>query len=174
MVSCLLLFCDGGVIAKNPSTYGGTWAWTLLDAHRKRVAYDSGVIIPNDWGRKSISNNFAELYAAIVALEAMPNGWRGILHTDSLVTVYRLERGVEPHKVHRNLTKRLDALTKNRKWKVSHIGGHPNKKALADGVDKRGLPVHEANVFCDQECKRQAELFMKRLRDEETGVKKPA
>lgn len=81
------LYCDGGVIAKNPSPIGGTWAWCGVNAQGIRVIRQGGVVpaIP----RRPVTNNHTEQIAITKALEAMPDGWSGIVHSDSYVALGR-------------------------------------------------------------------------------------
>jgi hypothetical protein len=42
------LYTDGGVIGANPSPFGGTWAYCIVDtADNQRVTCNSGVITPS-------------------------------------------------------------------------------------------------------------------------------
>lgn len=154
------LFTDGGVIKSNPSEYGGTWAWCLVQDDDIKVEVGSGIILPEEMGVRAVTNNMSELYAAIMGLEAMVEGWCGTLYTDSKVTMYRLMNSDSFKGIPTKLVGRCLKLRRNRKWKIAHIGGHPNRKALQEGVDSRGLEVSPHNVWCDKECKRVAQKYM--------------
>ena len=88
------IYCDGGVISKNPSPLGGTWCWVLVsyenDPEGERVDFDCGLILPSDVGLEKITNNLTELYAAHQALVYMPKGFTGLFYTDSKVTWHRI------------------------------------------------------------------------------------
>src|SRR4051794_26111965 len=92
------LFSDGGVILKNPSTIGGTWAWCGVSPNGEHIREAGGYLLPNTatcpgWprvGSKTVTNNESEFYAALRALESMPAGWSGILVCDSKVTLDRM------------------------------------------------------------------------------------
>ena len=157
------VYCDGGVIGRNPSAYGGTWAWTLVNSAGKRLECDSGVVEPKTWGLQKITNNFTELYAALQALQAMPKGWQGFLWTDSRITYYRLTSSNKFNGIPEDLQQLCIKLRMIRTWTIMHLGGHPTRSDLEVGYDERGLPVSIYNVWCDKECKRQAKLFLGRL-----------
>lgn len=153
------LYCDGGVIVKNPSPYGGTWAWCLVDEFGKKMEYDSGYITPLQIGRKNISNNFTELYAAIQALKSVPRDWDGVIYTDSMITYYRLQESNSFSKITKSLREECYEIRKNRKWKVRLVKGHPNKKDLLEGFSKDGQLVSIHNVFCDNLCKKEGKKY---------------
>ena len=174
------LFADGGVLVKNPSLYGGTWAWVLVE-DKKIVRSGSGLIYPQDYVLKAISNNFTELLACVEGLEAMAKDWRGTLWTDSLVTVKRLRNGFsESHTVPQDLINRTrNALvrlkwsdiwmtpTKEKKIRIMHLMGHPTKVELKSGRSKGGLPVSKWNVLVDKTCGQLARVYLRErgLRD---------
>jgi ribonuclease HI len=160
------IYCDGGVIAKNPSPYGGTWAWVAVDAAGELVRQDSGTI-----DARGITNNVTEFVAAIYALEAVPQGWSGTLYSDSQVTLGRLFHGWALGGLGVRLINRGSAVLK-RLGKVEPVllQGHPTKADLEAGIDKkRGLPVSRFNQLCDQECQRLARRYLQQLGLNEGG-----
>jgi hypothetical protein len=155
------IYADGGVIGVNPSAEGGTWAYLHLNPEGTEPTLRmSGVCVPELEGMPTISNNYTELYAAVAALEAAPDGWEGRLHTDSHVTRCRLVN-VRPGMagIPDELRDRLFAqrarfkLTPDR---VVLLDGHPTRAQLESGVGKRGNPVSRWNVACDEACNRAA------------------
>ena len=85
------VYCDGGVIRRNPSPIGGTWAyiWTRTN---ESVREDRGLMpVSDDW--PAISNNHSELQALVEAMEHLPDGWAGVICTDSGVTIARCGAG---------------------------------------------------------------------------------
>lgn len=157
------VYADGGVVDVNPSPVGGTWAFVFVDAEGRRIAEQSGVILPGVLGLKSVSNNVAEFFALIAALDVVPHGWAGTVYSDSQVTLGRLFRGwkltgLPPFLVTygARVRQRLDLPN------IKHVllSGHPTQADLLAGVSKkRGLPVSEHNVRCDELCRfRAAEL----------------
>lgn len=157
-------YCDGGCIVKNPSSLGGSWAWCLVDQKGEILEYDSGIIKPQDFGLDKITNNLAELYAALQAIDAQPKGWHGLLYSDSLVTIYRLSSSIRFNGIPKLLREKCLNLRRNKLWTPMHIAGHPTKADLEAGYNVKGLPVSIHNQWCDTECRRQANLFMKRLK----------
>jgi ribonuclease HI len=153
------LYCDGGVIGRNPSPVGVTYAWCAVDDDDARVQFGSGVIPARAGG--TITNNVTEYIAAVKALEAMPDGWNGTLYSDSQVTLGRIFWGWQTSGLPANAidrcNKALDRL--GRVWPVL-LQGHPTRADLESGVGaKRGYPVSKHNVFCDQECGRQGREY---------------
>jgi len=154
------LYADGGVIQKNPSPHGGTWAWCGI-TNDTVLATGSGVITPHDAGLPTITNNLTELLAIVQGLEAMPGDWCGTVYSDSWVSLQRVFLHARLRNVPQWLVDRVTHL--RRTHQLDQIGyvlldGHPTKAALHSGVGKRGHPVSRWNVWCDQECTRLAGL----------------
>lgn len=152
----MMLFTDGGCIGANPSAKGGTWAWCLVE-DGKLTRSASGLLLPADAELTKIGNNLTELFAAVLGLEAMGEDFRGIWHTDSRVTIYRLFRHAKLKGVPAWLTKRVHALRSRLRCEAKLLGGHPTKAELKAGVRRDGAPVSEWNVWCDKACCARAE-----------------
>jgi len=158
-MSEMSLFCDGGVIKRNPSKIGGTWAWCQVK-NNQVIRSNCGVIRPVDMEMPSISNNLSELFAAIKALTALNTCYKDIpvvLYTDSKVTMHRLTDSVGFAGIPNDL--RLRTLELRRLWhpQVILVGGHPSKKELETGLRERnGFPVSQWNVWCDKTCRKLA------------------
>jgi ribonuclease HI len=158
------IFCDGGVILKNPSPHGGTWAWVFVRDGAAFLA-GSGTVTPESVGLPLVENNVTELVAAVEALEAAPNDWCGVLYTDSLNTLRRLTQegakmnGVTAELARRCGLQRIRHRLHQREGAVKLLDGHPTKKHLRLGVGKRGNPVSVWNVRCDETCQELARLF---------------
>lgn len=152
----LNLYCDGGVIGKNPSTKGGTWAWCLV--HDSRIVlHDSGVITPADFGQGTISNNDAELYAALRALDNSTKA--SSLWTDSYVTLCRLTGGGNLNTLPKEIQDWVRAIRKRNRIPIQLLSGHPTKKELLAGIGKGKRPVSIWNVWCDRKCTEHARAF---------------
>jgi len=148
----LRLYTDGGVIGKNPSAIGGTWAWCLVSpANQSRVNENCGTVLAGYLGLPTISNNVTELLAAVLGLEWLPGNMNVHLFTDSNVTLLRLTTGKGWKGVPEVLKARALAV-RPRVASATLLGGHPNKKELATGVRKDGFPVSIHNVYCDKLC----------------------
>lgn len=149
------IFCDGGVVNVNPSPIGGTWAWVAVDG-LVSLSKASGIITPKEMGLHTISNNLAELYAAVMALEATPE-FAGTLYTDSKITMHRLLESTSFKGIPLPLRKRCVDLRRERKWTICLVAGHPTKEELAVGYSKRNdLPVSPWNVMVDRMCQEAA------------------
>lgn len=159
------VYADGGVVTENPSPIGGTWAWCHVDEQGERVASGSGGAGPEFFGLHAgecVSNNVTEFYALLKAIEPLPEGWSGRILSDSGVTLTRFKRpegarmkGLPPSLVGfmRVAVARLGEV----EWVL--LGGHPNRKQLAEGVRKDGKPVSQHNVWCDKKCNEHAALL---------------
>lgn len=153
------LYTDGGVIGINPSGIGGTYAYCLIEDD-KIILSDAGVIIPNSGNR--ITNNHSEFTAALMGLEALPDGWSGNLCSDSQVTLGRLRSDWKLNNVPCEwVTRARNALARLGKVIPVLIQGHPTKQELNRGMGNRGYPVSKWNVYCDHECNRVAKEYMK-------------
>jgi ribonuclease HI len=90
------LYTDGGVILKNPSLIGGTYAYVLIQDDKIK-AQDSGVYTPEDMETSGVgvTNNQTELLAILSGVEwAQSKGWHiRCLYSDSQVTLGRLYQG---------------------------------------------------------------------------------
>ena len=167
------LYCDGGVIADlrlapepgklrpvyNPSYIGGTWAWCAVDANGVLLGRNSGVIpAVFTYELDGVSNNLAEWQAAVRALEAMPQGVRIELCSDSEITIGRLfwnwstAKGLPNTWVRRGLNAKRQL---GGTVRPVLLEGHPTRAELRAGRGaKHGWPVSEHNVWCDKECSR--------------------
>ena len=156
-LACLTsnLFVDGGVIGKNPSKQGGTWAWCLVE-NEGIVRQGSGILVPDDFEGKPVTNNQTELYAAYRGLLGAGKGWDGTIHTDSRVTMLRLTSSTKFDGIPTWFSTRILEMRRNRKWKVKLVKGHPSMDDLASGKDNQGRPVSKWNQWCDKECNRLA------------------
>lgn len=160
----IAVYADGGVININPSPHGGTWACIFVDLATGPapggtiILTASGIVTPNDIGLPTVSNNLTELLACVEAMERLPDGWGGVIHTDSYVTLCRLANanpsfsGIPDHLRTRTWTARR----RLGRFSVALLDGHPTRAQLAAGIGKRGNKVSAWNVACDKECGRLA------------------
>lgn len=156
------LYSDGGVILKNPSNIGGTWAWCGVDRNGNRIIGKSGSIPAN--GRE-ISNNHTEQIAITLALEAMEDGWSGIVYSDSMVALGRVFKNWREKNLPANISERSKAAVKRLgAIETVLLQGHPTKADLESGIGKkRNLPVSIHNVWCDKACNLEAKKFLENL-----------
>ena len=155
----LNLYADGGVIKINPSPFGGTFAWCLVENERI-IRHDSGVVEPLDIGLPAISNNLTELLAVLMALTANPD-FTGTLWTDSLVTLNRITTGKAFKNIPNSMRLKALEIRRDRKWQAHLLKGHPSKSELARGMSKNGYSVSKFNVWCDKKCGELATNFLK-------------
>jgi ribonuclease HI len=160
------LFVDGGVIKKNPSTIGGTWAARLL-RDDLIVCEVGGAITPAQAKLPAITNNLTEMLAMIRGLQLLPVNWTGTIYSDSQVTLGRVVWGwkwqnIPPwlHKEYQRERRRL-AHWEDLTWTL--LDGHPTKAQLAAGIGKRGHPVNAHNVWCDKACQAAAAKHLAKI-----------
>lgn len=160
------LYTDGGVVLRNPSAVGGTWAWTAVDANDERV-YRAGGFVSAKPGRL-ITNNHMEQIALVLALEAMPQGWSGTVCSDSKIALGRVFEGWAGRNLPNNVAKRTAfAVARLGVIQTVLLQGHPTKLDLERGIGARsGRPVSKHNVWCDKECQRQAKRVLSSMKGE--------
>lgn len=156
------VFVDGGIVGRNPSEIGGTWAWCeVIDG--ERVQEQSGSVTPEEIGLPRVTNNFTELLAAVLALEAMPDGWCGTLYTDSKITLYRLKGSRKFAGIPDSLRERCERQRERLRFEVVLLGGHPTVLEMYRGRRSDGTPVSCWNVWADRQCGREAEAMRERM-----------
>lgn len=174
------IFTDGGVILRNPSEIGGTWAWCAVTQAGDHILESTGYLLPSNapedlaWCRMKdqyVTNNQTEFYAAMRALETMEAGWSGILASDSEITLKRVERLIQGYRIDLPLDWALRtsvALNRLGEIRLRHVPGHPTAKDLALGYvvkqfrDGHGVMrpkqvrVSRHQVWCDDQCRQLA------------------
>lgn len=155
----------------NPSPIGGTWYCLHLDAEERIVQEAGGVITPAQAGMATISNNLTEMLAMVEALERLPLGWSGDVHSDSAVTLGRLFQRWKWTNIPAWLYRRAgDALVRLDLANVRHhlLDGHPTRQQLAAGIGKRGNPCSRWNCYADTRCTELAAAYRDLQREERT------
>lgn len=146
-------YSDGGTIKTNPAP-AGVWAFAHVDGDGVVVRAESGRLAAAFFGLPSVTSNLMEFYAALLAVESLPGGWRGELCTDNGCVAERVRnpagnfRGVPSQLVARwRSVLSLLAVT------PVLLGSHPTKDELRQGVGRDGRPVSRFNVLCDAMCR---------------------
>jgi len=160
------LYCDGGVILRNPSTLGGTWAVRhVVDGHVIQEA--GGTITPVQMCAAEVTNNQTELLALVRGLEMLPSDWTGTVYSDSECTLGRAFLGWKwnniplwLHHRYQAARARLIHWTSEPPIRFVLLDGHPTRAQLAAGKGKRGRPVSEHQAWCDRRCQEEARQFM--------------
>jgi ribonuclease HI len=171
------LYVDGGVVLKNPSPIGGTYAYRLLK--------DGVVVSEGGFFRSAkdcavnaeagpVTNNITEMMALVKGLQKLPDDWDGTIYSDSMITLGRAFLGWKWKSVPLWLRVMFETEVKRLvNWeRLGHalLSGHPTKAQLASGIGKHGLPVSEHNVWCDQACTEAAGKEKDRLGLSRTDV----
>ena len=155
------IYADGGVIGRNPSPLGGTWAWCQV-AGDEFLCGAAGTILPIDVGAAVVTNNVTEYFALAKALRYLPDGWSGPVYSDSQITLGRFFWGWKNEQIPPRWQQALRVqLARLGTLDPVLLDGHPTRAQLAAGIGKRGNPVSRWNCWCDEQCRRQAEAFMK-------------
>lgn len=159
----LELYADGGVIKKNPSPIGGTWAWVLVE-NDKILDRGCGIFVPEQNGL-FVTNNQTELEAIIRGLGSLYDDELAKVFSDSEVTLGRVFRGSTFNNIPKEMKKRLDFEKKRLKrfseFPYELLHGHPTKKQLENGFGKNGHPTSKWNVLCDEMCRQVGEEYYK-------------
>lgn len=151
------LYADGGVIGKNPSNVGGTWAFRVV-GDGVVVSERCGLIRPADAKLPMITNNLTEMLALVRGLlkvSELPK-WTGTVYSDSQITLGRVFEGWKWNNIPDWLHKEYQQARKQLLcWdQINHVllSGHPTKVQLEAGIGKGNRPVSEHNVWCDRAC----------------------
>lgn len=166
------VYTDGGVIGRNPSSHGFTWAAVLLDSDSEHVVM-SGVVTPRDVGLTSVENNMAETVAIVMALEALPAGWSGTIYTDNLNSLRRADtkRLGKGSRFNASLSGRFyEAVRRCPDVSYRLVIGHPTRKEKADPHANWSPWNVLADTFCCAEAYRAKKVIGLPVRpDEERG-----
>jgi len=162
------VYADGGCILGNPSKHGGTWAFCYTTGPQPgaRLYGGSGVVRPDELELPVVTNNVTELLALVIALEQLPIGWTGPVHTDSLNALNRVHfpDDAKFKNVPGFLVERTRAATKRLgKLRFVLVGGHPTKGELQAGQNEHGMPVSIHNVWCDGQCQDRSKEFRRTI-----------
>lgn len=154
------IYPDGGVIDRNPSPFGGPWAYVLVGVDPATgddvvLAEASGMVLLEDLGGLPyVSNNLTEYLAILMALEAAPDGWSGLIRGDSLIALTTFASDKPRDWLPPDYQRRM-AAAKERLGPIATelLGGHPTKKQMEQGLPtKRGLPWSVWNIRADDLC----------------------
>ena len=160
------LYVDGGVILRNPSPIGGTWACCYVE-NDAIVWSRSGVLTPDQACVKEVTNNQSEMYAMLMGLLALPKEYQGKVFSDSMITIGRVSMGWKwkniPDWGHDLYYQARQHIPGFNEIKFKHLDGHPTKDQLQAGFGKRGNPVSKWNVWCDERCTYEGKEYMKRM-----------
>ena len=159
----IAIYCDGGVIASNPSSIGGTYAVRYIYADGRMEG--AGYVLSAKENGGPVTNNQTEMMAVLAGLQFVPNDWAGTIYSDSAVTLGRIFLGWKwnniPQFIHRIFQLQRQRLENWEKIKHVQLDGHPTKAQLVSGIGKRGNPVSEHNVWCDEACRQAGELYLR-------------
>jgi ribonuclease HI len=162
MRELVALYCDGGVIAVNPSKIGGTYAWRLL--YSDGLARGAGAVLTVQQNGGPVTNNQTEMLALLSGLMRCPDTWAGTIYSDSQVTLGRIFLGWKwsniPTWMHKIFQEERKRLVNWEQIKYTLLDGHPTKAQLLSGIGKRGHPVSEYNVWCDKACREAGESWL--------------
>lgn len=157
------LYVDGGVIGRNPSSIGGTFAWRMVNDGEPGIMGSDTIpaqIMPN----REVTNNQTEMLAMIEGLRRLPADWIGTVYSDSAVTLGRTFGNFRWKNIPEWMRVEFHAQKARLvNWgMIQHVqlDGHPTKAQLASGIGKGGNPVSIHNVWCDEACTSAGKLFL--------------
>lgn len=162
----LKLYTDGGVISKNPSPIGGTWAWCLVDGDTLIEQSNGGVFHTDvvQFPGGLVTNNQTELFAVVQGLSQLDSDVLVEVCSDSAVTLGRIFKNFAfsniPFWMKSALEIEKERLVHFSKFTYTQLDGHPTKAHLLAGIGKRGNPVSKWNVLCDKLCNEAAQRFL--------------
>lgn len=153
------LYTDGGLVLRNPSEIGGSWAYVLTDQDDEELLRASGIIRPSDVGPgvTSVTNNYMELLAVTIGMQQLPPLWSGKILLDSHVTITRIDK-VRARPSFRGVPPELEAKVLSEKARLGDylvvlLQGHPRLAELKTGIANTGRPVSIHNKTCDYLCR---------------------
>lgn len=160
------LYTDGGVIQKNPSTIGGTWAYCLVTSKGNMLYEDYDVERPERFNNKLVTNNQMELLAVIRGLQTIQRDM--IIHvcSDSEITLGRVFKNYSMENIPDWMVNELDTekrrLNQFKHFRCTLLSGHPTKSQLQAGVGRNGHLVSYWNKHVDELCKLASERYLER------------
>jgi hypothetical protein len=184
------VYADGGLLGPNAKetgcVTGGVYAWRhVCQEHLVPdvvIAEGSGYLSPSAFfplglahctviPRPGISSNLAELVAILAGLEALPDGWSGTVASDShFVLLYWLfgkgTWATVPREQAERTARQLERLGP---LIPLHLSGHPTQYELTAGFSKKGRPVSEHNVWCDDRCQQLRQSYFDTVRARTQG-----
>jgi len=175
-----ILYADGGVIQKNPSEIGGTWAYIIVDDDDETILYrDSGVVTRAEVG-VPVTNNQMEFLALVRGLlgHTSLSAHLTEVRSDSNISLGRLFKGWSITNIPQWMIDEWKTALKHYDTKVwtnclmmkhTLLDGHPTKSQLANGFGKRGHPVSKFNVLCDRMCNEEAQEYKEQTTLHELG-----
>jgi hypothetical protein len=173
-------FSDGGVLLRNPSPIGGTWAIRLVSAAGECVASAAGIILtrqeilscPSSYEPfvhdvDEVENNSTEAHAIAEALSRLPDGWSGTFCSDSENALGWAFGNVPLRSVMR-ATRDLYLRHRRRLGSIKPVllAGHPSEREIQAGYkinqrSGRSYPVSVHNRECDRACSALADTYCK-------------
>lgn len=158
---------DGGCRLKNPSEFGGMWAFRQTSKSGEVIAQASGIVLVSEvFPLTTVTNNLTETLALLIALESLPDGWSGRARSDSLNAIRVFQNYRDPKKVAaQEVWLVLDVIARVRRVRerlgrldFELLAGHPPKaivEAMRAGeshTSERGYPYCLHNHWCDLAC----------------------
>ena len=149
---------DGGTVG-NGSTgpiFVMAFAFRHIDENDQVAEWGSGIVEPNQMNALRKTSHTAEIWAIIMALRDLPQGWSGKLLTDTRGAAAAVLGSELPadfpfwlREYCRGIRTRLGEV------EIVSVGSHPTVDERRRGVMNDGWRlVSEHHIWCDQECNR--------------------
>lgn len=159
----IAVYADGGLCLSNPSPYGGSWAYVMVDENQKVFREQSGFMTPQQLEMPVATNNVMELYALVRAILCTSVDASPHFYTDSKVTLLRVFGGSRLANVPAWLLEATEAaqflLPCFPGFAYTLLQGHPSQIELNGGTGDTGRPVSIHNARCDELCRTQANYW---------------
>lgn len=144
----LILYTDGSTIVRNPSQYGGTYSFILVQYDNKEILRSSGVYIPKNMGTSTVTNNQMELLAILIGLQSAKEHKLHItkIRSDSKIALGRMFQGWRLKNIPDWMVELKDSFS---------VGG-------IRGEFVKGHNGNKWNELADQICEREAVSYLQR------------
>jgi ribonuclease HI len=148
----LTLYTDGGTIVYNPSYYGGTYAFVLVDQNKtpyREIYRQSGIYTPKYMGAPKVTDNQMELLAILLGLQYAETHRLPVLTvvSDSKITLGRVFQNWSLKNIPSWMVELKDSL--------SVSGLH--------GVFQKGHSGNKWNELCDELCRTEEREFLRKI-----------
>lgn len=156
----LFIYVDGGVISRNPSPYGGTYAYRLVHEDGNVLSEGCEIIL-----YPGCTNNMSEYLAALYGMTKTPSNIPATLFSDSQITLGRIFHGWKTNGIFEQWKNKMNTEYNRLKGFLLHeiVDGHPTKLQLSIGIGKRGNKCNINNVWCDKACQQKSKQFLEKL-----------
>lgn len=161
------LWTDGGLLSRNPSKIGGTWAWVRVNEKLEIENQSSGILLPKHLNTEArvyteVTNSHSEITAIYRGLRELPDDWIGEIVTDSKLCISWLTQKdrLGERLVWKNCPDWLQERVIQEQNRIYGSGGHLKYRHV-DGHQNDSID-HRFNILCDDMCRKEGEDYKER------------